>query len=386
MIKKNRLILAALFSLSVIPNAVFADMKLTLTGSIDLTKNPSITQYIQGYLSGDTMINKSPVYHTYEQDNWNPEYALIALSSSNYKCDYSYATQVPGRSNTWGIKLTHETNASNSDPIYVTPNMKFNIILSDWTGPYYRDYSGQFFTYSSGLSDRMGFANTCFVPSNTGVKVPPYGRKKIEIYSPSGYPVYLISPVHGLKPGRYISNRNNFYIASYAATKSNDVYSNVIIETGIVVKRFCQLSNITNQNITENMTAVDEIIRDSTFTVSCPGDVAPLMISARIKEGTIGQNLNKLILAPINNTNSESRPWVMGFPYKVPNTTTLTCADENRSDLLKFDDSEMPLGNISMGTVSAPQDFGIKWAICKPQGVKAGEYRGIVDVSVYVKG
>lgn len=360
-------------------------MTLTLTGVIDININSSEVQYINGTLTGATSFTGSPVYdHEDSRPSWDPKYAIIALSKSDERCDKDFVTAIPNQSNKYGLQLTHSSNPDSV--VYVTPAFNFNVTLSGFNSSYYPNfYSGQFFQQNSGVVDMKSPAvNICYVPigyANHSVNMG--GTKTVTVMSPDSYPVYINA---NLTPGKLTYTGIPFYVASFGQRVSADYYLKVSVTADVTVKRSCAVTGVTNQQISEDMTSTNEVIRDSLFTVSCGGKGNPLNISATIKEGSLDpSNVRKLVLAPIDGTISTQKPWVMGLPYKQTSTPNLTCADENNNQLLKFDNSMVELSGVNMGN-DQPDNFGIKWALCKPDDTKAGQYRGKVDVNIFVRG
>ncbi|HEJ9414878.1 TPA: hypothetical protein SMM66_003550 [Proteus mirabilis] len=358
------------------------EMTLSLTGEIDMNINPSQVQYINGTLSGTTNFSHRPVYSNYIQKSWNPSFALIALSSNTSRCNAQALTPIPGQSNKYGLKLTHNTNTNAT--AYVIPEINYSVMLKDFPPNYQPFYLGKFFHVNGGVIDDFTKKNICYVPSNYATaSVPANGMKDITITSPGLLPIYIDN---NLTPGKLTYRGQPLYISSYGTYNDADSFVTVNIIANITVKRSCAVTGISNQQINENMTSTNEVVRDSLFTLSCGGLGNPVNISATVKEGSLDKsNINKLVLAPIKGTTSTQRPWVIGLPYKQTSTPNLTCADENNNHLIRFNNTAIELAGTNMGN-NQPALFGIKWALCKPKGTKAGEYRGKVDVNFFVRG
>ncbi len=357
-------------------------MTLNLTGEIDMNINPSQSQQISGSLSGTTSFNATPVYSGSGSSAWATNFAIISLSQQDYRCNAQFVTEIPNHPNKYGLKLTHSSN--NNTAVYVTPEFNFSVSLSNFGNTFESMYGGQFFRQNNNLIDVLTpDRKVCFVPKNYTAGVPSGGNKLVTISTPGTFPVYIDSY---LTPGTLTYQGTRFYVGSFGGSTSVDYYLTVNINANILVKRSCKVTNITNQQINENMTHTGEVIRDSTFTLSCGGLGNPVNISAVIKEGTLDStNSRKLVLAPINGTVSEKKPWVIGLPYRLTSPKILTCSDDQRNDLIKFNNTDLVLPGVTMGNNKA-DDFGIKWALCKPDGTKAGEYRGKVDVNIFVRG
>ena len=356
-------------------------MTLTLTGEIDMNINPAQAQQVNASLSGTTNFTGTPIYSTDASSSWADYYAIISLSQSQTRCNGNFVEKIPNQ-NAYGLLLTHSSNTNTK--VYVTPKFNFNVVLSSFSSSYANNYAGSFFQSNSGVKDtQTPNQYVCFVPSNTSLAVPAGGTKNITITTPSTLPLYIDE---NLTPGKLSYQGTVFYVGSFGKQAAGDFYTRVSVTADILVKRSCTVTGLTNQQINENMTETNEVIRDSQFTLSCGGLGNPVNMSAVIKEGTIDStNPNKLVLAPINGTVSDKKPWVMGLPYIQTATPNLTCADENNNKLLKFNGAIVQMEGTNMGN-NKPDQFGIKWALCKPDNTKAGEYRGKVDVNIFVRG
>ncbi|WP_368872186.1 hypothetical protein [Proteus terrae] len=358
-------------------------MTLSLTGVIDMNISPTQVQYINGTLIGNSSFPGSPVYDNSSNSSWDTKYAIISLSQSKTRCDSTFVSKIPGQTNKYGLKLTHSNNTSTA--VYVTPQFNFNVSLSNFSSNYQSAYSGQFFQVNSSLVDKESSSiNVCFVPHNYATTtVPGGGSKVVSVTTPSSFPVYIDA---NLTPGKLTYKGTPFYVGSFGRSASGDFFSQVNVIADVTVKRSCAVTGVSNQQINENMTFTNEVIKDSVFTLSCGGTGNPVNMSAVIKEGSLDpSNVNKLVLAPINGTVSNKKPWVIGLPYKQTSIPNLKCADENNNNLLKFNNTDIELSGTNMGN-NQPDIFGIKWALCKPDGTKAGEYRGKVDVNIFVRG
>lgn len=358
-------------------------MTLKLTGVIDMNINPTQVQHINGTLTGKTSFTASPVYADSPKSPWNSAYALISLSQSQTKCDGTFVSKIPGQTDKYGLKLTHSSNPNTA--VYVTPQFNFNVNISYKGSNLKSAYSGQFFHDSTDLVDVISPSmKVCFVPSNyASLTVASGGSKAVSVTVPNLFPIYIDN---NLTPGKLEYKGTSFYVGSFGGDYSGDNYAQVNVIADVTVKRSCAVTGVSNQQINENMTFTNEVIKDSVFTLSCGGTGNPVNMSAVIKEGSLDpSNVNKLVLAPINGTVSNKKPWVIGLPYKQTSTPNLKCADENNNNLLKFNNTDIELSGTNMGN-NQPDIFGIKWALCKPEGTKAGEYRGKVDVNIFVRG
>ncbi|WP_311753253.1 hypothetical protein [Proteus columbae] len=370
-------------SFNVLAGTDMGAMTLNLTGVIDMNINPSQVQYINGTLSGTTSFQGKPIYDNQSNPSWNSVYAIISLSQSQSRCNSTFVSKIPNQSNKYGLKLTHSSNSGTV--VYVTPQFNYNVSLSNFGSSFQSVYTGQFFQPNSGVVDKeTPDVNVCYVPSNYATTtVPAGGTKNIRVTVPSSFPVYIDAQ---LTPGKLTYTGTPFYVGSFGRIVEGDFYAKVNVNANVTVKRSCAVTGVSNQQINENMTFTNEVIKDSVFTLSCGGTGNPVNMSAVIKEGSLDpNNVNKLVLAPINGTVSDKKPWVIGLPYKQTSTPSLKCANESNNDLLKFNNTDLELTGTNMGN-NQPDIFGIKWAICKPDGTKAGEYRGKVDVNIFVRG
>ncbi|MBN6345092.1 hypothetical protein, partial [Escherichia coli] len=141
--------------------------------------------------------------------------------------------------------------------------------------------------------------------------VPGGGSKVVSVTTPSSFPVYIDA---NLTPGKLTYKGTPFYVGSFGRSASGDFFAQVNVIADVTVKRSCAVTGVSNQQINENMTFTNEVIRDSVFTLSCGGLGNPVNMSAVIKEGSLDpSNVNKLVLAPINGTVSNKKPWVIGL-------------------------------------------------------------------------
>ncbi|MEQ5390867.1 hypothetical protein ABN236_02165 [Proteus sp. fly-1013] len=356
-------------------------MTLNLTGVIDMNVNMSQSQLVTGTLTGQTYFSATPIYSSSQTGTWNSRYAIISLSEQNYQCNASFVSVVPFQANTYGLKLTHSSNPAAS--VYVTPKLNYSVELYNFGDKYQSIYAGQFFQTNPGVIDKITpDYKVCYVPTVNAV-VPGGGTKIVSIKSPGSLPIYIDN---NLTPGTLTYRGTPFYVGSFGGSTRGDYYLKVNVTANIKVKRSCAITGVSNQQFNENMTHTKEVIRDSTFTLSCGGLGNPVNLSAVVKEGTAdATNPRKLILAPINGTISDKKPWVMGLPYLQQSAPPFTCNDDQNAKLLRFDNTDLELTGTSVGN-NVPTAFGIRWALCKPDGTKAGEYRGKVDVNIFVRG
>ncbi|MBG3087788.1 hypothetical protein I4638_12055 [Proteus mirabilis] len=388
--KRRTLMKLSLLATLLLPtwNALAATHKgymiLRLSGEIDMNINPSQVQYINATLTGATSFNHQPVYaNNISHSSWAARYALIALSSNTGWCNAQAFSPIPGQANQYGLKLTHATNTNTT--VYIIPELNYFVLLKNFYSDYKTLYLGKFFKKNTDVIDTYTNINICYVPLLNGgkPKVPTGGEKVITITSPSLLPIYIDN---NLTPGKLAYNGKPLYIGSFGYSASADAYSTVNIIADITVKRSCSITGISNQQLNENMTSTNEVVRDSLFNLSCGGLGNPVNVTAVVKEGNIDpSNAKKLVLAPIKGTTSNQKPWVIGLPYQQTTMPHLTCADEKNNRLIKFNNTPTELTDTSLGN-NQPEPFGIKWALCKPEGTKAGEYRGKVDVNFFVRG
>ncbi|MBG6032037.1 hypothetical protein I5E97_13455 [Proteus hauseri] len=376
--------LACVLAIPIFPTFAATEMgamTLSLTGVIDMNVNTSQNQLVTGTLTGQTYFSATPIYSQNQSSSWSSKYAIISLSQQNYQCNANFVSIVPSQSNTYGLKLTHSSNPATS--VYVTPKLNYSVELYKFGDKYQSVYAGQFFQVNPGVIDKeTPNYKVCYVPTVNAV-VPGGGTKIVSIKSPGSLPIYIDN---NLTPGTLTYQGTPFFVGSFGGTNSADYYLKVNVTANIKVKRSCAITGVTNQQFNENMTHTNEIIRDSTFTLSCGGLGNPVNISAVVKEGTAdATDPRKLVLAPINGTVSDKKPWVMGLPYLQQSAPPLTCNDTQNAKLLRFDNTDLELTGTNVGK-NEPKAFGIRWALCKPDGTKAGEYRGKVDVNIFVRG
>lgn len=356
-------------------------MTLSLSGVIDMNVNTSQNQLVTGILTGQTYFSATPVYSPSQSGTWNSKYAIISLSQQNFQCNANFVSRVPNQSDIYGLKLTHSSNPAAS--VFVTPKLNYSVELYNFGDKYQSVYAGQFFQVNPGVIDKETSSyNVCYVPTVNAV-VPAGGTKIVSIKSPGSLPIYIDN---NLTPGTLSYQGTPFFVGSFGGSNSGDYYLKVNVTANIKVKRSCAITGVSNQQFNENMTHTNEVIRDSYFTLSCGGLGNPVNISTVVKEGAAdATNPRKLVLAPINGTVSDKKPWVMGLPYLKQSAPPLTCNNDQDPKLLRFDNTDLELTGTSVGKNEATP-FGIRWALCKPDGTKAGEYRGKVDVNIFVRG
>ena len=386
-VKFNSIKLVSFFTLFLLPfhaysNQSYGSMTLTLIGTVDLAKNPdpNTPQYVRGILTGKTLINShEPIYD--ECDNnlgeWSQVESLVGITGNEFYCyrGIDIFKQVPNSNSKYGLPLTDDKGNIN---IYVTPTLKYEVRAN---GSYLNSsYSGTFFSRNNnGLISNYSSMNACFYPQNQETSAG--GHKSIEVYNNDRYPVYVTEK---LSPG-YLSYKGApIYIVTQGYSSGANANLRVNVRANLKIVRVCQISSVSNNNISVVMNRENEVIQESSLTYSCTGDGHPVFISAVVTEGKVNDSEpTKLVLNKQNGSANDPAPWVLGKPFVNGASPSLSCKDAGSQDLLNFNNQELQLPVIAK--YNQMENLGIKWAICSDDTVQPGKYRGKAVVTVYTK-
>lgn len=374
-----------------------AAFNINLEGYVDLDapKAPNDPYLVQARLTGDTFLSASTVYGP-RQGSWSSEFALVAFTIRNNRCTQpgssNFVSSIPGAPGKYGFKLdfTDTSGTGNRMDAWIIPSIAFNVTfkgpdsgMEEFPG-LKRSYSGKFFTDNSsgGLRDSLTRDwNVCFIPigvSNRGSDEKL--TKEIRFSAPEPFELYTTGT---LSPGRFSLTRK-VYVGTFGTTSLADRTSDVQFVTNIKVVRICKIKNVSQSNFNITLGRNNQEVVNSSFQYTCTADSKPIYISAIAREGRVdSSNKNKLWFDNTDGTSAKSPPWLLALPYKDGEDQSLTCADERKSNLLRFDNAEQELSPMSVS--NKDENLNIKWSVCSNDNVTPGKYRARVEVIVYTK-
>ncbi|MDY3696276.1 MAG: hypothetical protein SO066_16540 [Proteus mirabilis] len=363
-------------------NKSYGTMTLTLIGVVDLAKNPdpNTPQYVRGILTGNTLISyHEPIYDEYNNNlgEWSETESLVGITGNEFYCyqGMNIFQQVPKSNSKYGLPLTDDKGNIN---IYVTPTLKYEVRAN---GSYLNSsYSGTFFSRNNnGLISNYSSMNSCFYPQDQETSAG--GHKSIEVYNNDRYPVYVTEK---LSPGLLSYKGAPIYVVTQGYSSEANASLRINVRANLKIVRICQISSVSNNNISVVMNRENEVIQESSLTYSCTGDGHPVFVSAVVTEGKVNDSEpTKLVLNKQNGRVTDPAPWVLGKPFVNGASPALSCKDAGSQDLLKFNNQELQLPVIAK--YNQMENLGIKWAICSDDTVQPGQYRGKAVVTLYTK-
>ncbi|WER22665.1 hypothetical protein P2E05_02000 [Providencia stuartii] len=398
---------------------------LELMGIIDLDDSLPVgtPYYLDARLLGPSNLTFTPpkraIYSTTHsigvptnQHNyalWSTDKFILALTTFQSDCrvgnlanDFVKNNTVLGQGKKFALRLTHVEDSSLV--AYVVPALKYDIQLDLPKNPtpsnIKSSYSGYLTeTPPSGLISESPLElsykthyNICFRLPQT-VVMGKGGSKSLTFSVGKPLEVYLNKPP---RPGNFVMVPTRFFLSTQGADGSSPQFPDVgsvstgsiglNIRTSVKIVRACNIKNATNTVINKVMGRENAVYEDSKITFSCTQGGNPLFVSAIPREGEVdASNNTKLMLTKTDAGEVKDRPWLMAKPYLDGSATpTIDCNAPAASGLLPFDNSDLPLNQISADS-QVPMNLNIRWAMCSKDTVAPGKYKGRVEVLVFSK-
>lgn len=398
---------------------------LELFGIIDLDDSVPVgtPYYLDARLLGPTNLTFTPpkraIYSTthsigvptnkYNYAAWSTDRLIVALTTNGNDCRVGNIADVFVKNNTvlgqgkkFAFRLTHVEDSSLV--AYVVPALKYDIQLDLPKDPtpsgIKSSYSG-YFTENppSGLVSESPLELAFKYHYNICFRLPQMivmgkgGSKSLTFSVGKPLEVYLNKPP---RPGNFVMVPTQFFLSTQGDDGKTMEFPNIgsvsngsiklNIRTSVKIIRACNIKNATNTVINKVMGRENAVYEDSRMTFSCTQGGNPLFVSAIPKEGEVdASNNTKLMLTKTDAGEVKDRPWLMAKPYlDGAATPTIDCNAPTASGLLPFDNSDLPLNQISADS-QVPMNLNIRWAMCSKDTVAPGKYKGRVEVLVFSK-
>ncbi|WBA56708.1 hypothetical protein O7C57_18110 [Providencia sp. 21OH12SH02B-Prov] len=395
---------------------------LELLGIIDLDDSVPVgtPYYLDARLLGPTNLTLTPpkraIYSTthsvgvptnkHNYAVWDEKRMLVGLSTDTDYCRFGNPNikenTVLGQGKKFAFRLVHTDDSSLI--AYVVPALKYDIQLDLPKDP---TPSGIKSSYSGYLVEKppaglitstvydyweAQYLNLCHVLPQR-VVMGKGGSKSITFSVGKPLEVYLNKAA---KPGNFVMVPTKYHLITQGADGTSPQFPNVgsvstgsiglNIRTTVKIVRACNIKNATNTVINKVMGRENAVYEDSKITFSCTQGGNPLFVSAIPREGEVdASNNTKLMLTKTDAGEVKDRPWLMAKPYlDGAATPTIDCNAPTASGLLPFDNSDLPLNQISADS-QVPMNLNIRWAMCSKDTVAPGKYKGRVEVLVFSK-
>lgn len=376
-------------------------MNIVLEGLLDLDepKAPGDPYLIEARLTGRTTITAQTVYGNLSE-SWDPAWALVGFSDATgsycKKADSGFVVPIPNTTNKYGFELqfyTPDGKLSKDMEAWVIPalNYQVNFIGEDaafknWTG-LKRTYNGKFFSPNPDLTDGISPAwNICMHPYGAMERSSyPILQKQINFSIQDKIELYTNSTI---RPGnfRLVKNVSVMTMGPRRSPLDAYAYENVAFTTNIKIVRICKIKNVTKSTFDIVMGRTDQEILQTSFQYTCTADNKPIYISGIAREGRADKtNPRKLLFNNLDGSEpADNRsPWLLALPYKDGDDSTISCADQTNTRLMKFNNDDIEVGKNSISNQT--EKLNIKWAVCSNNNVVPGKYRARVEVAVYTK-
>lgn len=322
---------------------------------------------------------------------WDTDFAIVGISSYSGRCraeDFNPAEHtVLGQGKKFAYKMRH-SNDSNLFA-WVVPSFKvdINLDLPKGTQGLHTSYSGFLGEPIANLitvdPKNTSGLNLCYIPPGY-ITIDYGGTKHVQFSIAKPLEVYLNGKA---VPGDFTMNNSTYRLVSLGGHKGFKADGEIKVRfvTNVKIARVCRISAASGTVFHETFGRADSIPLESRLTFNCSGQGNPLYMSAIPKMGEAkGDNLTKLELEQIDSgEKSTVKPWVIGAPYfDGGNIPALSCDATNQSNLIKFDNSDIPLNKNAQ---AENDNLNIRWLMCKNRDVKPGKYKGRVELLVYTK-
>ncbi|APG51513.1 hypothetical protein ABVE63_002674 [Providencia stuartii] len=328
---------------------------------------------------------------TLNNREWDDEFAIVGISDYSGRCraETFNASEhtVLGQGKKFAFKMKH-TDASGLFA-WVVPSFKvdINLNLPNGTQGLKTSYSGVLGEPIANLKSidpkKTQGLNLCYIPPGK-ITIGYGGTKHVQFSIAKPLEVYLNGKA---VPGDFIMDNSAFRLVSLGGHKGFRADGEIKVRfiTNVKIARVCRISAASGTVFHETFGRADSIPLESRLTFNCSGQGNPLYMSAIPRMGEAkGDNLTKLELEQIDSgEKSTVKPWVIGAPYfDGGNIPALSCDATNQSNLIKFDNSDIPLNKNAQ---AENDNLNIRWLMCKNRDVKPGKYKGRVELLVYTK-
>lgn len=366
-------------------SAIVGTATLKLHGVVDLTSSDRIAQEVQGTLIGDTVLNVEPIYDNSNRNYWLEITPLLGISNSQSQCDLSGFARVPYMiASVYGAPLVNNEGGVNA---YVVPQLDYDLIISNFSNRLEPAYHGTFFTRDNSPKlnhiPKPGVTGACFYPSDSYVSVPKGGNKNLTLSVSRPQLLYVDS---NLPSGKMqYSNKVPLYFMTSGNINAARSAIRLNIDADITILRYCEVSNVTNNQIKHAFLDEMQSLHKSSLTIICNGSKQDsVRMVAKAKDTDFdASNPKKLLLKPVDiAVKSDALPWVIGSIYEAGKSVSLSCNDSTNSQLMSFNGEEVDLG---VKNTQKAMLFDISWALCRTPEVPSGEYQGKADLEFFIK-